>query len=803
MPKLLKCLLTAICLHGFAFSQIKVTLSGTIKDSKAKSPLAYVSITLKQASDSSFISGTITNEAGLFSLSNISAGNYILDITYTGHARKIQPVLIGKLSSFLDVGIIEIEPNAAILSEVSVTASQQSEVSDKMDKKTFSITNNISQGGGSVLQAMKNLPGITVNEGGKVQLRGSDKVTVLIDGKQTALSGFGNQSGLDHIPASAIERIEIINNPSAKYDANGNAGIINIIYKKSRQQGFNGKIGFTAGAGALWIKKESLPNIRPQYQATPKFNPSLSLNYRQNKINLFVQGDYMYNKTLNKNDFTDRFFTNGDTVKSQVKRNRITTVGTGKAGIDLQLDDNNSITVFGLFSSEYVRDNGDIPYYNYTLTKRSRLWQFYEDEVNSAATASAAYQHKFKQPGHLLNVSLNYTFHREDEKYFLTDNRPTYTGRDTFMLIADEHVTDLNIDYVRPLKHGRIEGGIKFRRRNIPTNMRFFPGINSPLDVKAAGAAEYDETIPALYSNYIYESKKFELEAGVRIEYVRLQYNVNPNHNTYKSDGYSYTRPFPSVRMGYRLNENNKLSLFYNRRVDRPDEGDIRIFPKYDDPEILKVGNPTLSPQFTNTFEIGYRKEMKKGYFYSAVYYRNTNGTIIRIGTIVPNSTIIYSIFQNAGRSSNTGIELLLQQNVSKAFSFNTNVNIYQNRINAFTVVNKYPIPTTFTGSTENFTSGNIKFNAFFKLPRQTDIQFTVIYLAPDIIPQGKVDSKFSADAGFKKQIQKGKGELFFNASDIFNTMRTRKEIKGNGFRFESTDYYETQVFRVGYNYKF
>ena len=155
-------------------------------------------------------------------------------------------------------------------------------INEKMDKKTFSVKDNVSQSGGSVLQAMQNLPGITVQEG-KVQLRGNDKVIVLIDGKQTALTGFGSQTGLDNIPASSIEKIEIINNPSSKYDANGNAGIINIVMKKNKQEGFNGKIGFTSGFGALWVKKENLPGIRPQYTFTPKLNPSLSINYRKAK----------------------------------------------------------------------------------------------------------------------------------------------------------------------------------------------------------------------------------------------------------------------------------------------------------------------------------------------------------------------------------------------------------------------------------------------------------------------------------------------------------------------------------------
>lgn len=655
-------LLVALFFAPVLFAQTgTVSLSGMVRDNAGRQPLAFVSITLRK-SDSSLVAGTISGEDGRFQLPGVVAGEYLLQLSHAGYTPGWQKLLVGRLSAYLELGIINLAPMAATLSELRVAARQEGPNS-RMDRQVFSIQNNISQAGGSVLQAMRNLPGITVSEGGKVQLRGSDRVVVLLDGRQTALTGFGNQAALDNIPASAIERVEIINNPSAKYDANGAAGIINIIYKKSGQQGFNGKLGMTTGLGALLQKKENLPSIRPQYQATPKFNPSLSLNYRKNRFNAFMQGDYLYNKTLNKNDFTTRYYSNGDTIRNQVKRNRITTVGTIKAGVDWQLSDADAVSVSGLYSSEYVRDHGDIPYFNDKLTNRSRLWQFYEDEVNTAATVSANYQHRFQQPGHLLQVMFNYTFHREDEQYFLTDIRPAYTGRDTFMLLADEHVSDLSIDYFRPLKQGRFEGGFKFRQRNIPTNMRFFPGINSPLDTNAAGWARYQETIPALFGNYVYEQKRFELEAGLRWEYVHLSYRVNPDHNTYKSDGYNYVQPFPSVRMGYKLGDQTKLSLYYNRRVDRPDEGDIRIFPKYDDPEILKVGNPALQPQFTNSVEAGLRKELPKGYLYTAVYFRTTNGTITRIGTNLPGSTIIYSVFQNAGRSYNGGIEMLWQHN--------------------------------------------------------------------------------------------------------------------------------------------
>jgi hypothetical protein len=257
------------------------------------------------------------------------------------------------------------------------------------------------------------------------------------------------------------------------------------------------------------------------------------------------------------------------------------------------------------------------------------------------------------------------------------------------------------------------------------------------------------------------------------------------------------------VRLAYKINDQNKISLFYNRRVDRPNEVDIRIFPKYDDAEIIKVGNPALRPQFTNSYELGYKTTLKKGYFYSALYHRSTEGTITRIATQVPPSTLIYTVFQNAGHSSNTGVEMVFQHDFSKVVSFNTNINVYRNIIDAFTVENKYPVPSIYTATKEQFTSGNIKLNGIFHLPKQTDIQITSIFLAPDIIPQGKIGTRFSVDMGIKKQIQKSKGELFFNASDIFNTLKINKELNGNGFKLISTDYYETQVFRLGYSYKF
>ena len=784
-----------------SYGQIKsVTVSGLIKDKSSKTTLPFVNVVLKTENDSAFVTGTVTNEEGRFSLTGVKPNNYYLEISYIGYVTQKRSLYVGSLSEFLNVPIFELQQESKFINEIIVSGKVDN-VNEKMDKKTFSLKDNISQGGGSVLQAMQNLPGITVQDG-KVQLRGNDKIAILIDGKQTALTGFGSQTGLDNIPASSIDKIEIINNPSSKYDANGNAGIINIVMKKNKQEGFNGKIGLTSGLGALWVRKKNLPGIRPQYTFTPKVNPSLSLNYRKGKINSFIQVDNLYTETLNKNEFVTRTYNDGTVIKQQLKRNRNTNFFTSKAGFDWNIDNNNTLTFSTLFGSEKIIDRGDQPFYNKDLSTRIRLWQFLEDEIKTTIMASANYQHKFMEAGHLLNIGFNYTFHREDEKYFYDNYLPSSSGTDAFKLLSDEKVYDFNIDYLKPLKYGRLEAGIKLRYRDIPTNMDFRPGINSVLDTAAGGWATYREIIPAAYGNYVFETAKWEAELGVRVEYVKIDYEVNPDHNTYKSSGYDYTQPFPNFRLGYKFNDHHKLSFFYNRRVDRPNEVDIRIFPKYDDAEIIKVGNPALRPQFTNSFELGYKNTWEKGYFYAGGYYRFADATITRISSIAPGSNLIYAIFQNAGKSNNMGLELILNHKISSDYSFNMNANIYRNQIDAFTVTNLYPTINIFSADKQSIVSGNIKLNNNFKLNKNIEVQLTAVYLAPDIIPQGKIAQRFTLDAGMRKNIQRGKGELFFNASDLLNTMVVQKEILGNNFNYISSDYYETQVIRLGYSYK-
>jgi len=779
-----------------------VTLSGRVQDAASGAPVPYLAVQLRRQKDTAFVTGRLTDSAGSFVFTNLAKGEYLLDVRRIGYAPLTKPLFVGELSRFLDVGVLKMEPAAPALNRVTVTATRD-EVANTMERKSYTVADNIAQSGGSVVQAMASLPGVTITQDGKIQLRGSDKVAVLIDGKQSALTGVASQAGLENLPASAIERIEIITNPGAKFDASASAGIINLVLKQEKQEGFNGSLGFTGGAGSLWSRRDNLPDVRAQRLFTPKLNPSLALNYRRGNTNSVLRGDWLHSPTMNKNEFATRSFSDGTVITQQILRNRRTDYATLNGGVDHAFDAHNSLSVSALFNREKILDDGDNPYFTGGLSNRYRLWQFLEDEVKYTAFASSVFTHRFTQPGHVLTVTGNYSFHREDEQYFFTNTLPSFTGRDAFKLLSDEHIGDLNVDYVRPLPQGRLELGFKGRYRSIPVNMQFFPGQRSPIDSGAGGWATYREKIPAAYATYVFETPRVEMEGGMRVEQVLLDYDVNPNHNTYRSDGYRYFQPFPTVRLAWKPADNHKLSLFFNRRVDRPNEVDIRIFPKYDEPELLKVGNPGLRPQFTTSVDLGYRTPWGSGSFYAAGYRRLVDATITRIATQAPGSPILYNVFQNAGRSWITGSELVWQQTVSRSVSLSTNATVYRTTIGAFSVLNRYPVPVTYTANRESLISGNVKANVNLMLPGRIDARLSSIYLAPDLFPQGRVGARYALDAGLRKSVQQGRGEIVFNATDLLNTNQVRRTLSGTDFQYVSIDYFETQVVRMGYTWKF
>ena len=787
---------------SFAAGQ-KITLTGKIKESVKGEAVPYVNVVLLVKADSAFVKGTVTNNQGRFVLEEIKPGDYILQYSFMGFETGFDNVNVGRLSEYLDLGEFVIYESAENLEEVEIS-SRRDEVQKALDKKSYNIDENISQQGGSLLQALQNLPGITTDQNGQVTLRGSNQIAVLIDGKQTALTGYGRQEGLDNIPASSIERIEIINNPSAKYDATGMGGIINIITKKEPSSGWNGKLGFTGGAGNLYRKNNSLrEDMRNQYTVTPKLNPSASLNYRKKNLNFFANGDVLWRKKMMRNEFITRTYENGDVVQQQFLENRTQPIYNMKTGLDWQLNDRHEISVYALYNYRAYNDLGDIPYIDGNTGVRRRFWEYDEVEVNQTFTGSAAHTYSFEQPGHQLQTVFNYSFRRKEEDFNFINTLPDQLGTDTTSLIADEHIFDLEIDYVKPLKKGKMEWGAKQRNLRYPNQITFSPGINSVLNPGLAGSAEYQENLTALYGNYVYETPKLEVEAGLRVEYADISYLVDENHAVYEDGNFDYIEPFPAVRTSFKLNDRNNLSLFYNRRVDRPQEKNLRSFATYADPEILTIGNPGLIPQFTQTVEAGYKHSGDAGYFYAAGYYRFMDNLLTQIVVPFPASQNLASVNQNAGTGSNAGVELVFTQEFNDVFRMDWNANVFQNVIDDYAVANPFNQGELINFERQENLTGNTKLNLYFTVWQALDIQITGTYIARDVVPQGEIAARYFADLGLKLPIQKGKGELFFNASDVLNTLVIEYDLVGDGFDYISTDYLETQIFRLGYSYRF
>ena len=782
-----------------------MSVSGQLFDAGTQETFPFANVAVHDFDNNALLTGAITDDNGRFEILDIPLGKYKLYFSFLGYKTTEQTLLAGGLNTVFDLGKISLEPSAENLDEVEVIGEQATTNSD-LNKKTFNLTDNIAQSGGSVLDAMKTMPGVTFDQEGKVILRGSDKVVVLIDGKQSSLTGFGNQKGLANIPASNIEKIEIINNPSAKYDANGFAGIVNIIYKKEKQTGLNGDVGLSFALGALGKRREDTPTELGSFSVNPKLIPSINLNYKTGKVNYFLQSEFILQEALPNNEFTTRNYDDGRNIISQVPENRKQFRSIINGGIDYDLDENNSFTFSGLYDREKHIDTAQVAFIDLNTNSRNRFYNWQEEEVTRYINAAVNYRHKFEQAGHTLSANAQYTQGLEDETYSLNDSSSVRVGRDKTNIRAIENTTSISSDYVRPLRNGRIELGAKLRIRRLPVDYTITPGNQSIIYPDLGTFSDWGENLYAGYMNYLLEKENYDVEAGLRAEQTNVFYDVDPANGYYpNNDKYDYFELFPSVRFTYKLNDENKISAFYNRRIDRPGEPELRVFPKYDDPELLKVGNPYLRPQFTDAFEIAHRYSWDSGSLFSAVYHRIIQDQYMRIFAIDdsnPDYDIVNRIYQNTGKATNTGVELLLSQDLTADWQVSGSLNWYSNAIDNYQGTLLFPFERDFTINSSTANAYDAKVNTEFNLPKDFTVQLTGIYFSKRNIPQGTQLARSSVDFGVKKSLWDKKAELTLSASDIFNRFGIQQRVSNEGFTAQYQNFYETQIFRLGFKYK-
>jgi outer membrane cobalamin receptor len=757
------------------------------------------------ASSGQSLSGALTTEDGRFRVQGLAPGEYRITITFPGFQPAMADVLVSPLNQSYDLGDIRLPRMENFQQEVTVTAEAVRVAG--VDSQVFRLDIGATQSTGSLLDALKGLPGVTVDQEGKVLLRGSDRVAVLIDGRQSSLTGFGSQRGLDSVTAANVEAIEIIHNPSARFDAAGMAGIINIIYKQEQQLGLSGDIGMALGFGQFTKQRDDLPTELGSYSNNEKIVPSLNLNYRTARTRSFVQGEFLVQDDLPNNEFHTRFYDDGRVIESQVPENREQIHYIVKVGSDWTVNPTSTMSVSGIYDFETHTDRAQVPFILTSTGQRERFWFWREKEDTGFANVTFNFKRLFATPGHELNLNAQYTRGWEDEAYFLNEVSPVREGNDNTHVVGIENTVPVTLDYVRPLRAGRLEVGTKLQRRWLPVTYTVGRGVRSVIYEGLGDSSDWDENIYAAYANLVRVQSRYSLEAGMRAEHTEVTYSVAPENVYYDhNDRYDYFELFPNAKLTYRLGQANRLIAAYNRRVDRPTEADLRIFPKYDDPELLKVGNPFLRPQFTHVLELGFARSWTAGSATTSLYHRDITDAYSRIYAIDasnPNYNIVNKIFENAGDSRQTGVQVVLEQQVTSPWRVSGSVNVFRNEIDAFETILLFPQRRPFALDASTVGTWDATMNNRFRMPRSGELNLNYVYYAKRNVPQGRQRSRSSLDVAAKWPVLNERAELLFTFTDIFNDFAIEQEIDGQGFRALYQNLLETQVATVGLRFRF
>ena len=779
-------------------------LSGRVLDQANGSPIGFASILVENPATGQQLTGTLASDNGRFVLKGLAPGTYKVRISFAGFHPAEADLVVSTLNSTYDLGDVRLPRVEGFKEAITVAGELRAE---GIDTQVFRLSDGPTQSTGTLLDALKNLPGVTVDQEGKVSLRGSDMVAIVIDGRQSSLTGFGSQRGLDSVSAANIEAIEIINNPSARFDAAGMAGIINIIYKQDQQLGWSGDVGLGLGVGQFTKQRPDLPTDLGSFANNEKVIPSVNLNYRTATLRTFFQGEVLFQDDLPNNEFTTRFYNDGRVIESQVPENREQYHYTIRLGADWKINAKDTVTFSGVYDFERHVDIAQVPFILAATGERERFWFWREQEDTGFTNVNLDFQRQFTAPGHQLKLNLQYTRGLEDEAYFLNEASRVRVGTDMTHLIAAENTLPVSVDYTRPMRAGRLELGTKVQRRWIPVTYTVDRGVQSVIYQGLGDFSDWDEDIYAAYANFVHVKPSYSLESGVRLEHTKVSYTL-PRENIYYagSDAYDYFEVFPNAKVTYRLSARNRLVAAYNRRVDRPGEPELRIFPKYDDPELLKVGNPYLRPQFTHAYEVGIGRSWTGGTTSVALYHRDITDAFSRVFAIDdsnPNYDIVNRLYQNAGNSRQTGVQLLLEDQISTTWRLSGSVNLFRNNIEAFNTILLFPMPRPFSLAASREGSWDLTVNNRFQLPRKSELQANYIYYAKRNVPQGRERARSSVDLSAKWPLMNERAEVVFTFSDIFNDFAVQREVDGQGFTALYQNYLETQVATLALRFRF
>jgi outer membrane receptor protein involved in Fe transport len=778
-------LIFILLLTGFeSFGQARI--KGQVLSDK-KEPIEYANLRVFKA-DSTVLAGGYSDEKGMIEIEKIPFGSYYAIVTAFGFTDYIIPRIQLDIKTIkFDFGVITLKPEASLELDEVVITSEKKVLETSFDKRVYNLEEDLTTQGGSATDILSNIPSIEVDNQGNVSLRGNQNVTILIDGRPSAISG-GVTGALEAIPAASIERIEIVTNPSAKYDPDGTAGIINIVLKKNKLRGINAGVDVSGATG-------------------PLVNGSANINYRTEKFNLFAS--YAYRRSYGyRNNFNDRYTFLSDTINlNQTRRgDDVDIAHTIKLGSDFFIKENQVIGISLSGSASDRTRRGDQINFEEINGDLQRTWNrvTVDPRIRYNLDINTDYKWDFKDKKGDLTAVLTQSIGENggtsvfDEVYFDANGNllPFELYQEQTGLMNTSMFTG-SVDLTRNLNEKmRYETGVKtiFNRRFRSNYMEFLDSVSGEIipDINVINDFQFDEDIYSAYGIFGHQPHdKFKYQVGLRLEQANTRPQLLTSNEDFENNYFSY---FPSAHFIYEPKQKREYALSFSRRINRPNTWNLNPFPIYDDPLNLRQGNPALMPEYINSIEASHQRIYEKLTLSSSLYFRQTTDKIQRIREFYPDGVSI-NTFANIDESYDYGIELIGMYSPFKWWKNTISFNGYETRLAA----NINGIDLRNSGF-----SWNAKWNATFNLFKNTTtIQMNVQYYAPSFTVQGYFQRTGGVDLALNRVFFEKKLSVGVRVTDIFNTQGFLMEVtQGPTTQYSEYKWLTRRVFLTA-SYKF
>ncbi len=744
----------------------KAVVKGIVIDQETQTPLEFANIAVYNKTDSTLVTGGITNENGHFEVSGFDFGEYYIEANFVGFNKShIKDVSIDADNPSSDLGKIELNPSAVELGSVDVVA-DKAQVEFKLDKKVVNVSQVISAVGGTAVDVLENTPSVQVDIEGNVTVRGSSNFTVLIDGRPSVLSG---SEALRQIPSSSIENIEIITNPSAKYEPDGNAGIINLVMKKNSLNGLSGLVNTSIGT-------------------RDKYRGDFTLNYRTEKFNYFIGADWRdetsyggmtSNRETYSNDTTFFRFMDGS-------RNSVRSGYSFKAGTEWFMSDNTTLSLSGETGKSEGTRFGDGEMYSYTVPASDDIFSVTEEtsaRENDFYSANLNFQHNFNSEGHKLEAMAFYSSEIgddvEQESEILANSQfeklGEYLDRVYSLETEEEKEFRFKADYTYPFSEtGRFEAGLMSRLENEVEGLAFEnydPVTDSWIvNEEFSSTTDFRRDIHAVYSTYSNALGRLEYMLGLRGE---LTLREVLNTNAAEASELNRFDLFPTLHLSYKIKETNELMASYSRRINRPGGWDLDPNPAYFNRYTIRYGNPDLEPEYTDSYELGILKRFGRSYISLDAFRRITSNKIDRYQELGDDG-VFYLYSGNFNKDYSTGLELSGNVNFTEWLMVNASVSTFNYRITGD--LNGEEID-------RESTNWNSRMNTTLKFAQNSRMQLNAFYRGPSVSAQGESKAMFFTNVSYRHEFFERKLSATLSVRDPLGTAKFERESYGEDFK--------------------